>query len=57
MHPDGSLLYSGDFGGCGMIWDVRIGKGILPIKGHVGKIITSDFHKNGYQLATGGNDN
>ena len=27
------------------------------MQGHVGKIITSDFHKNGYHLVTGGNDN
>jgi len=40
-----------------MVWDLRTGKGVLPLEGHVGKITCSDFHKNGYHLATGGNDN
>ena len=57
VHPDGSLLYTGDFGSCGMIWDIRTGKAVLPLHGHVGKVLTSDFHMNGYHLVTGGNDN
>lgn len=40
-----------------MIWDLRTGKGILPILGHVKGIISADFSPNGYQLATGGDDN
>lgn len=40
-----------------MIWDLRIGKSILPLTGHVKGILASDFSWNGYQLATGGDDN
>jgi len=40
-----------------MIWDIRSGKSVLPLDGHVGKIICSDFHKNGFYLASGGSDN
>lgn len=28
IHPDGSLILTGDLGGDGMIWDLRTGKGI-----------------------------
>ena len=40
-----------------MIWDIRIGKGVLPLVGHIKQIISSDFHPNGYHLATGSDDN
>jgi len=43
LHPDGSLLFTGDLGGFGMIWDLRTGKGILPLVGHVKGIISCDF--------------
>lgn len=48
MHPDGSLFYTGDFCGQGVIWDLRTGKNILHLSGHVKNILTSDFHQNGY---------
>jgi U4/U6 small nuclear ribonucleoprotein PRP4 len=57
LHPDGSLFFSGDLGGSGMIWDLRTGRGVLPILGHVKGILSADFSPNGYQLATGGDDN
>ena len=57
LHPDGSLFFTGDLGGVGMVWDLRTGKGILPLVGHVKGILASDFSWNGYQLATGGDDN
>jgi U4/U6 small nuclear ribonucleoprotein PRP4 len=28
LHPDGSLIFTGDLGGDGMIWDLRTGRGI-----------------------------
>ena len=40
-----------------MIWDLRLGKAILPIVGHVKQLLTSDFSSNGYHLATGSDDN
>lgn len=57
LHPDGSLLFTGDLGGFGMVWDLRIGRGILPLTGHVKGILSSDFSSNGHHLATGGDDN
>jgi U4/U6 small nuclear ribonucleoprotein PRP4 len=57
LHPDGSLFFTGDLGGIGMVWDLRTGKGVLPFAGHVKGILASDFSPNGYQLATGGDDN
>lgn len=39
------------------MWDLRTGKSILPLVGHVKQIISSDFHVNGYHLVTGSDDN
>ena len=57
MHPDGSLLFTGDLGGLGALWDLRIGKCILHFAGHVKSILSADFSANGFHLATGGSDN
>lgn len=57
MHPDGSLLFSGDTKGNGMLWDLRSGKSLLPVQGHTDKILASDFSSNGFVFATGGEDN
>lgn len=40
-----------------MLWDLRIGRAILPIYGHVKQILCSSFSSNGYHLATGSDDN
>lgn len=40
-----------------MVWDIRTGKSILPLIGHVKQLIASDFHQNGYHLVTGSDDN
>lgn len=40
-----------------MIWDLRIGKGVLPIVGHIKGILSANFSPNGYHLATGSDDN
>lgn len=40
-----------------MIWDLRTGKSVLPLTGHVKGILSSDFSNNGYHLASGGDDN
>jgi WD40 repeat protein len=37
-----------------MIWDIRTGKGILPILGHQKSILGADFSSNGFIFATGG---
>jgi hypothetical protein len=31
LHPDGSLFFTGDLAGSGMIWDIRTGKGIYEV--------------------------
>lgn len=40
-----------------MIWDLRTGKSVLPILGHVKQLISSSFSPNGHHLATGSDDN
>ena len=40
-----------------MLWDLRLGRAILPISGHVKQILCSSFSNNGYHLATGSDDN
>lgn len=40
-----------------MLWDLRTGAPILPISGHFQSVISSDFHRDGYQLATSSQDN
>ncbi|EAR86214.1 U4/U6 small nuclear ribonucleoprotein Prp4 (macronuclear) [Tetrahymena thermophila SB210] len=58
LHPDGSLIFTGDLQGYGMIWDLRTGKGILPFSGyHVKGILAADFSENGFQFVTGSEDN
>ena len=56
-HDDGALVYTGDLSGLGMVWDIRSGKPVLPLPGHVKSILTADFHMDGYRLATAGEDN
>lgn len=56
LHPDGSLIFTGDLGGWGMLWDLRVGKGIFEL-GTSNSILCSDFHPNGFELAIGGRNN
>ena len=39
------------------VWDLRTGKCISLLKGHVKQTLCVSFAPNGYQLATGGGDN
>ena len=52
-----NFQFTGDLGGSGLIWDLRTGKSIIPILGHVKQLISSAFSENGYHLATGSDDN
>ena len=36
---------------------MRTGQPVLPLNGHYKQILSSDFHSNGYQIATGSQDN
>jgi U4/U6 small nuclear ribonucleoprotein PRP4 len=40
-----------------MVWDIRIGQPIMGLHGHYKQILSSEFHSDGYQLATGSQDN
>ena len=41
----------------GRIWDLRTGRCVLFMEGHLKTILTVDFSQNGYQLASGSEDN
>ncbi len=45
-----------DLPSAGRIWDLRIGRSILVLEGHVKGILAVDFSPNGYQLASGSED-
>lgn len=38
------------------MWDLRTGRSILVLEGHVKGILALDFSPNGYQLASGSED-
>ena len=40
-----------------MLWDIRTGTPVLPMSGHYERLLSSDFHSDGCQLATGSQDN
>ena len=56
IHPDGSLILTGDLGGDGRIWDLRTGKGIYEFSSN-NSIVCSSFHPNGFEFAIGGKNN
>jgi WD40 repeat protein len=41
----------------GRVWDCRTGRNIFTCEGHVKAVLSLDFSPNGYQLATGSEDN
>jgi U4/U6 small nuclear ribonucleoprotein PRP4 len=57
FHPDGSLVFTTDHGGVGLLWDLRSGQMIQSFQGHVKKVSHSVFHPiNGFQVATSSYD-
>ena len=50
FHPDGSLVGTGDLSGIGQIWDLRSGKVVYTMQGHVKRIVCGDFSPNGFQV-------
>lgn len=40
----------------GRVWDLRTGRSIMVLEGHVKEVLAMDFSPNGYLLATGSND-
>ena len=42
---------------CGRVWDLRTGRCLMLLDGHLQSVLAMDFSPNGYHVATGGNDN
>lgn len=57
FHPDGSLAATAGRDAFGRLWDLRTGRCIMFLEGHLRDLLCVDFAPNGYQLATGGQDN
>ncbi|XP_047426403.1 U4/U6 small nuclear ribonucleoprotein Prp4 [Mugil cephalus] len=55
--PDGSLAATGGLDAFGRVWDLRTGRCIVFLEGHLREIYSLHFSPNGYHLATGSGDN
>lgn len=56
FHPDGSLIATGDLGGIGRLWDLRSGRSVMTLRGHVTQMLDMHFSPNGVNLATASDD-
>src|SRR5262249_42367428 len=63
LSPEGSRLAAGQgvasrsVEPCDvLVWDVKTGRQVLALRGHVNGVAALDFHPGGKQLASGGND-
>lgn len=54
---DGSVALTGGHDAFGRVWDLRTGRCIMFLDGHMGKIYAVDFSPNGYHMITGSEDN
>jgi len=54
---DGSLVMTGGLDAFGRIWDLRTGRCIMFLEGHLKSILSVNFSPNGYHMATGSEDN
>ncbi|KAJ3115328.1 hypothetical protein HDU96_000812 [Phlyctochytrium bullatum] len=57
LKNDGSLVATAGLDHIGRVWDLRSGRTIMVMQGHVGPIHALDWSPNGYVLATGSADN
>ncbi|CAN0487460.1 unnamed protein product, partial [Ectocarpus sp. 8 AP-2014] len=53
---DGALVATGDLGGVGRVWDLRSGKSVWTMEGHVKRITCMDFSPCAYEVASGSDD-
>merc|ERR1712002_1322954 len=53
----GSLAASGGLDAYGRIWDLRTGRCIMFLQGHLKSILSVDFSANGFHIATASEDN
>ncbi|KAF3848380.1 hypothetical protein F7725_014877, partial [Dissostichus mawsoni] len=56
FHPDGSLAATGA-GFVRQVWDLRTGRCVMFLEGHLKEIYSLHFSPNGHHLATGSGDN
>ena len=57
LHPDGSLLLTGDTGGIAHAWDTRMPRVALSLVGHARAVLCSAWSSGGWTVATGSEDN
>lgn len=48
FHHDGSLVATGGKEAIVWVWDLRLGRSIMYLKGHVKQVLALDFSPNGY---------
>jgi U4/U6 small nuclear ribonucleoprotein PRP4 len=56
FQPDGSLALSGGLDGHGRVWDLRTGRAVMALKGHVRSVLCCDWAADGRTMATGSAD-
>merc|ERR1711871_968627 len=56
FHRGHALCATGDLGGVGRVWDLRSGKSIYLLQGHVKGVIDIDFSPDGHTIATSSDD-
>ena len=57
IQEDGALVATTGLDAYGRIWDLRTGRNVLTLEGHLKEIYSVTFSPNCYQLATGSADN
>lgn len=53
---DGSLAASSGMDAAPRVWDLRSGRCVVVLEGHVKSVLALDFSPNGYQLVSGSDD-
>ena len=56
FNTDGSLLASGGFDSIGRIWDLRTGRTVMILDGHIREIYSLDWGIDGYRVLSGSGD-